>query len=334
VALKGTTVSPTLNGQVLIGHAFNAATVDGRFGLIATEGAASFDDVEVKTDDSAFIGEQLHASSLSLETDVPLLESDSVQPILDEAIRRLSESFALDSEQQAALAEMDITIADLPGLVLARHNGNVIELDRDAAGHGWFVDPTPGADNEFDADGKALAGAGAEGDIDLLTAVTHEFGHVLGFDHETGGPIMADSLTTGVRLQPGEQAMASTTVSEEPRTLVFDETLGRLLSVEDAAYTALFGDTDFDGVVDDWDLDGHKDIGDERTSDTRVNGKANADAVEPDTVTRLTKNAFDDADINLPGTKLQRQLPAPSTGLIAWTRESGLSDKLFNFLDT
>jgi hypothetical protein len=343
VALKGTTVSLTLNGQVLLGHAFNAATVDGRFGLIATEGAASFDDVEVKTDDSAFIGEQLRAASLSIETGVPLLESNSVQPILDEAIRRLSESFALDSEQQAALAEMDITIADLPGLVLARHNGNVIELDRDAAGHGWFIDPTPGADNEFDADGKALAGAGAEGDIDLLTAVTHEFGHVLGFDHETGGPIMADSLTTGVRLQPGEEALANSAVSETSRTLVFNDSLGSLLSVEDAAYAALFGDKDFDGVVDDWDLDGNRDIafviddtsrGDARTSDTRINGKANSDAVEPDTETGLTRNALDDADINLPGTKLQRHLPAPSTGLITWARESGVSDKLFNFLDT
>jgi hypothetical protein len=115
------------------------------------------------------------------------------------------------------------------------------------------------------------------------------------------------------------------------------------LSVEDAAYTALFGDTDFDGVVDDWDLDGNRDIGfviddtsqsDARTSDRRVIGTVSRDAVESDTATRLTKNAFDDADINLPGTKLQRKLPAPSTGLIAWTSDSGLSDQLFNFLDT
>jgi hypothetical protein len=169
VALKGTTISPTLNGQVLVGHIFNASVVDGRFGLLVADGSATFDDVEVKTDDSAFIGEQLQATSLSLETDVPPLEFNATQPILDEAIRRLSESFALDSGQQAALAEMDITIADLPGLVLARYNGNLIELDRDAAGHGWFVDPTPGDDSEFGVDGKALAGSGAEGDIDLLT---------------------------------------------------------------------------------------------------------------------------------------------------------------------
>jgi hypothetical protein len=224
-----------------------------------------------------------------------------------------------------------IAIDDLPGLVLARHNGNVIELDIDAAGHGWFVDPTPGDDSEFAADGRALAGAGAEGDIDLLTAITHEFGHVLGFDHDSG-PIMADTLTTGVRLQPGEEALADAVVSEESRTFIFNETLGRLLSVEDAAYAALFGDTDFSSVLDEADLDDIEDTrfvsDDTSRGDARVNGSGNSVA------SKLTGSALDDADINLPGTKLQRQLPVPSTGLITWTRESGLTDGLANFLDT
>src|SRR5688572_33002893 len=55
VALKGSTVSVTLDGQVLLGHVFNAATVDGGFGLLARAGVAKFDDVSVKTDDPAFI---------------------------------------------------------------------------------------------------------------------------------------------------------------------------------------------------------------------------------------------------------------------------------------
>jgi hypothetical protein len=43
-----------LDGQAVTGHVFNAASVDGRFGLFAIGGAASFDDVRVKTDDAAF----------------------------------------------------------------------------------------------------------------------------------------------------------------------------------------------------------------------------------------------------------------------------------------
>ena len=54
VALKGSTVAPTLDGQVYLGYAYNAVTVDGRFGLLAMDGPATFDDLRVKTDDRAF----------------------------------------------------------------------------------------------------------------------------------------------------------------------------------------------------------------------------------------------------------------------------------------
>ena len=110
------------------------------------------------------------------------------------------------------------------------------------------------------------------------------------------------------------------------------------MSVEDTTFVGLlFGDTDFDGVIDDWNRDGVKDAGldidntsrsDARRTDERVNSTAGRGESEPQAETN------DDADLNIPGTKLQRQLPAPSTGLIAWTRQSGLTDRLFNFLDT
>jgi hypothetical protein len=135
-----------------------------------------------------------------------------------------------------------------------------------------------------------------------------------------------------VRLQPGEESLAKAALSEESRTLVFNEALGRLLSVEDAAYAALFGVTDFSGVLDEADPDDIEDTrfvsDDTHRGDARVNGSGNSVA------SKLTGGALDDADINLPGTKLQRQLPVPSTGLITWTRESGLTDRLANFLDT
>jgi hypothetical protein len=58
VALKGATVSVTLGGQVVLGHVFNASTVDGDFGLLAIgAGESQFDDVQVKTNDPAFVAE-------------------------------------------------------------------------------------------------------------------------------------------------------------------------------------------------------------------------------------------------------------------------------------
>jgi hypothetical protein len=54
------------------------------------------------------------------------------------------------------------------------------------------------------------------GQVDLLTVVAHELGHVLGLDYEGGDGIMAGSLAAGVRLQPqagdllGPQAASAT----------------------------------------------------------------------------------------------------------------------------
>jgi hypothetical protein len=147
--------------------------VDGQAGVLSMGGTTSIDSFTIRTDDPAFIsnGEELVAPSLSLESDVPNLEEESVVPLLDEAIRRMTEEFSLSVEQQAALALVEVSVVDLPGLVLARNNGYEIELDVNAAGHGWFIDATPTGDDEFDAAGKALTGSEAEGDIDLLTAL-------------------------------------------------------------------------------------------------------------------------------------------------------------------
>jgi Ca2+-binding RTX toxin-like protein len=251
VSLQGTTTSvavlggngPNQTWYDVVGHVFNAVAVDGQAGLISASGQSTFDDFAIRTDDPAFIsdGEELLAPSLSAETNVPVLEADSVQPLVDEAIRRLSESYALNNEQQAALADVDVAITDLPGLVLARHNGNLIELDHNAAGHGWFVDPTPGDDSEYDTDGQAIPGSAAAGGIDLLTAIAHEFGHELGFDHEST-PLMADSLTASVRIGSGLPVDADKEATSEQRaTFVFHDQLNEFLSVEETRYASTHG---------------------------------------------------------------------------------------------
>jgi hypothetical protein len=95
-----------------------------------------------------------------------------------------------------------VRIADLPGARLGQALGTTITLDVNAAGSGWFVDSTPSRNEEF-----VLAGAGgfaarsdspADGRFDLVTAVMHEIGHVLGYGHSDHG-IMQDLLAAGVR---------------------------------------------------------------------------------------------------------------------------------------
>ena len=70
-------------------------------------------------------------------------------------------------------------------------------LDTNAAGWGWFVDATPRDDSEFTTPGNQ----GEQHRMDLLTALMHEIGHVLGHEHDEAG-VMAETLTAGTRLSP------------------------------------------------------------------------------------------------------------------------------------
>jgi hypothetical protein len=116
-----------------------------------------------------------------------------VAPLVQQAIDTYA-SLQLTAAQQHALRQVDVRIADLPGATLGRALGSTITLDINAAGHGWFVDATPRDDSEFSPH-SAFRNLHS---MDLLTAVMHEIGHVLGYDHTESG-VMQDTLPVGVR---------------------------------------------------------------------------------------------------------------------------------------
>jgi hypothetical protein len=93
----------------------------------------------------------------------------------------------------------------LPGDQLAASHGNFILLDSTAVGNGWFVDQTSNDDLEFSsaADGSLVAtDAAAIDDIDALTAIMHEMGHMLAKDDLAEGAanqLMLHDLPVGVR---------------------------------------------------------------------------------------------------------------------------------------
>lgn len=85
------------------------------------------------------------------------------------------------------LNNVSFVITDLSGAALAMTDDNTIYIDSDAAGFGWFVDSTPEDNSEFTVQNGseelvADPSSTAYGDMDLLTVVMHELGHLLGYE--------------------------------------------------------------------------------------------------------------------------------------------------------
>ncbi|MDR2000464.1 MAG: tandem-95 repeat protein, partial [Zoogloeaceae bacterium] len=136
----------------------------------------------------------------------------------DQSIKMLAQALVFSPESMWRDAELSAILADaaaafqgfatLPGLALAQTLNYRITLDTSAAGWGWYIDLTP-LDNSDDylptADPniwKAKPGTEAEGKMDLLSVLLHEYGHVLGLEH-SGDP--RDFM--GASLQPGERRL-------------------------------------------------------------------------------------------------------------------------------
>jgi hypothetical protein len=123
----------------------------------------------------------------------PALRPADVPPLLAEAVSRWQAA----GGDTSSLGGIDVRVASLGGTTLGLALGNTIWLDDDAAGWGWFVDPTPASDAEFQRPGNQ----GEEGRIDLLSVLAHEFGHLLGLGHDDGG-VMREELAVGQRATP------------------------------------------------------------------------------------------------------------------------------------
>ncbi|HYT94064.1 MAG TPA: SdrD B-like domain-containing protein, partial [Gemmataceae bacterium] len=155
----------------------------------------------VQTEPQLFDGE-----AVTPGPDVAPLTMTQLQPLLDEAIRRWVAATG-DAQVGVRLQQAQVHITALSDAVLGLEGDNNIWIDLDAAGHGWFLDPTPGDDSEFAnaVDGSewhAGSDSAAAGRVDLLTVLEHELGHVLGLSDDSGTDLMVTTLGLGVRRLP------------------------------------------------------------------------------------------------------------------------------------
>ena len=142
-------------------------------------------------------GLTLDAPSPSVQAAPSPLTNAQLTPIVAEAARRMTVQFG--GQATAVLTGVSVQIADLPGNLLGTTVGKTIRIDRDAAGYGWFVDPTPGDGAEFidllsAHSSMVRKNTATDGRADLLTAVMHEMGHVLGYDDQAAADDLMSAL--------------------------------------------------------------------------------------------------------------------------------------------
>jgi autotransporter-associated beta strand protein len=117
-------------------------------------------------------------------------------------------STGLSQDQIDILHRITYRVENLDGNRLGYADGLVVVIDADAANRAWFIDLSPDTDHEFDLSHSggpnALAGAGATGGFDLLSALMHEQGHILGLADQTADSsgVMYSWLQSGQRRLP------------------------------------------------------------------------------------------------------------------------------------
>ncbi len=139
------------------------------------------------------------------KADYPLL----LAYIRERDLARETEALGAGDSRLGLLDTVQVVLGNLPGDKLGATMGYEVLIDSNAAGYGWFADPTPADNSEF------LDGATPTG-IDLLTVVMHEMGHVLGYGDVAGdsGAVMSATLEAGVRYAPQSAASGSGTTAE------------------------------------------------------------------------------------------------------------------------
>jgi hypothetical protein len=214
---SGGTVNLSVNGKLALTFTYGTVVTGGTFGLLTMNGSASFQSLVVQTNDPAFSLAssgtptilQVAAGAAPTGSDGIPLTNAQLAPIVAEAKQLWEAALGPNDAHLAALTSITVDVGNLMGLAIGVTQGDAITIDSTAAGWGWFVDPTPADNSEFQVPLSNVAllapsSSPAFGHMDLLSTVLHEMGNVMGFSEDLGQDV------TGMVLLPGERRLPGT----------------------------------------------------------------------------------------------------------------------------
>lgn len=138
------------------------------------------------------------------------LSPGELQAMVDAAIMRWAEA-GTSAEDIAKMQSLSLEIADLPEGQLATTDAMKIVIDETAAGFGWYFDPTPSDDSDFEVpvpnkEAQAREQRSAHERVDLLTVIMRQLGifKAKGKSGLKGTErwLMENTLGTGTRRAP------------------------------------------------------------------------------------------------------------------------------------
>jgi hypothetical protein len=136
------------------------------------------------------------------------------QALLPEAIAGWRAA-RLDASGVRRLEGVKIQVGNLGTSILGLESANVITINQTAAGFDWYTGAGAGtlqALGSVGPDGERMAALGspAAHEVDLLTVLEHELGHVIGLsDNNQAGDLVDITLGAGVRRAPSSTDLAA-----------------------------------------------------------------------------------------------------------------------------
>ena len=153
-------------------------------------------------------------SSVAAPSNATLVTQSEVQALVPEAISAW-QAAGLDAADVRKLESVPVQVSNLGTTILGLEANDVITINQTAAGYNWYDSAGSGSSQAFDPAGSngesfAQPNSPADDDVDLLTELEHELGHVLGLpDNAEAGDLMDITLGLGVRRLPSSADLAA-----------------------------------------------------------------------------------------------------------------------------